>query len=40
VSEIIEPKIARNVDPEMIRRQPEYLDAVENIWQSLKKFLD
>ena len=40
VSQIIEPNIARNVDPEMIRRQPEYLDAVENIWQSLKKFLD
>jgi NitT/TauT family transport system ATP-binding protein len=40
VSQIIEPQIARNVDPEMIRRQPEYLDAVENIWQSLKKFLD
>lgn len=40
VSQIIEPNIARDVDPEMIRRQPEYLDAVENIWQSLKKFLD
>jgi NitT/TauT family transport system ATP-binding protein len=40
VSEIIEPNISRNVDPEAIRRQPEYLDAVENIWQSLKKFLD
>jgi NitT/TauT family transport system ATP-binding protein len=40
VSQIIEPQISRNVDPEMIRRQPEYLDAVENIWQSLKKFLD
>jgi NitT/TauT family transport system ATP-binding protein len=40
VSEIIEPKISRNIDPEAIRRQPEYLDAVENIWQSLKKFLD
>ena len=40
VSQIIEPQIARHVDPEMIRRQPEYLDAVENIWQSLKKFLD
>jgi NitT/TauT family transport system ATP-binding protein len=40
VSEIIEPKISRNSDPEAIRRQPEYLDAVENIWQSLKKFLD
>jgi NitT/TauT family transport system ATP-binding protein len=40
VSQIIEPQISRNLDPEMIRRQPEYLDAVENIWQSLKKFLD
>lgn len=40
VSEIIEPKISRNVDPEQIRRQPEYLDAVEGIWQGLKKFLD
>lgn len=40
VSQIIEPQISRNLDPEVIRRQPEYLDAVENIWQSLKKFLD
>jgi NitT/TauT family transport system ATP-binding protein len=40
VSQIIEPQISRHLDPEMIRRQPEYLDAVENIWQSLKKFLD
>jgi NitT/TauT family transport system ATP-binding protein len=40
VSQIIEPQISRLLDPEMIRRQPEYLDAVENIWQSLKKFLD
>jgi NitT/TauT family transport system ATP-binding protein len=40
VSEIIEPNISRNVDPEQIRRQPEYLDAVEGIWQGLKKFLD
>lgn len=40
VSEIIEAKISRSGDPEKIRRQPEYLDAVENIWQSLKQFLD
>jgi NitT/TauT family transport system ATP-binding protein len=40
VSQIIEPQISRHLDPELIRRQPEYLDAVENIWQSLKKFLD
>ena len=40
VHAIIEPKISRGVDPEQIRRQPEYLDAVENIWQSLKQYLD
>ncbi len=40
VHAIIEPNIARDVDPEKIRRQPEYLDAVENIWQSLKQYLD
>ncbi len=40
VSAIIEPKISRSGDPEKIRRQPEYLDAVESIWQSLKQFLD
>jgi len=40
VHSIIEPNIARDVDPEKIRRQPEYLDAVESIWQDLKKYLD
>jgi len=40
VHAIIEPNIARDVDPEKIRRQPEYLDAVENIWQSLKQYLE
>jgi NitT/TauT family transport system ATP-binding protein len=40
VSAIIEPKLDRSVDPERIRRDPEYLDAVENIWQSLKTYLD
>ena len=40
VSAIIEPKISRTGDPEKIRRQPEYLDVVEDIWQSLKQFLD
>jgi NitT/TauT family transport system ATP-binding protein len=40
VSSIIEPRIIRDVEPEKIRRQPEYLDAVENIWQSLKQYLD
>jgi NitT/TauT family transport system ATP-binding protein len=40
VHAIIEPNISHKVDPEQIRRQPEYLDAVENIWQSLKQYLD
>lgn len=40
VHAIIEPNLSRNVDPEQIRRQPGYLDAVENIWQSLKQYLD
>lgn len=40
VHAIIEPNICRDVDPEQIRRQPGYLDAVENIWQSLKQYLD
>lgn len=40
VHAIIEPNISRDVDPEQIRRQPEYLDAVENMWQSLKQYLD
>lgn len=40
VHAIIEPNIKRDVDPEKIRRQPEYLDTVESIWQSLKQYLD
>ncbi|MHB2170052.1 ABC transporter ATP-binding protein [Alsobacter sp. R-9] len=40
VSAIIEPKIARGDDPEKIRRDSAYLDAVEDIWQQLKRYLD
>jgi NitT/TauT family transport system ATP-binding protein len=40
VSTIIEPRLDRRVDPERIRRDPAYLDAVESIWQSLKQYLD
>ena len=40
VSAIIEPRISRSGTPEQIRRDPAYLDAVENIWQSLKQYLD
>jgi NitT/TauT family transport system ATP-binding protein len=40
VHAVIEPQIVRGGDPEQIRRQPEYLDAVAHIWQSLKQYLD
>ncbi len=40
VSAIIEPKIVRGDDPEKIRRDSAYLDAVEDIWQQLKRYLD
>ncbi|MBL8697792.1 MAG: ABC transporter ATP-binding protein [Alphaproteobacteria bacterium] len=40
VSAIVEPRIPRGGDPELIRRHPAYLDAVESIWQGLKKYLD
>jgi NitT/TauT family transport system ATP-binding protein len=40
ISAIIEPQISREGDPEKIRRHPAYLDAVENIWQTLKHYLD
>jgi NitT/TauT family transport system ATP-binding protein len=40
VSSIVEPAIVRDGDPDRIRRDPAYLDAVESIWQSLKRYLD
>ncbi|MDO8353552.1 MAG: ABC transporter ATP-binding protein [Aestuariivirga sp.] len=40
VSSIVEPAIMRDGDPDRIRRDPTYLDTVESIWQSLKRYLD
>jgi NitT/TauT family transport system ATP-binding protein len=40
VSSIVEPRLPRGGDPERIRRHPAYLDAVETIWQGLKRYLD
>jgi NitT/TauT family transport system ATP-binding protein len=40
VSAIVEPRLDRTGGPERIRRDPRYLDAVEGIWQGLKKYLD
>jgi NitT/TauT family transport system ATP-binding protein len=40
VTQIVEPRIPRDGDPERIRRHPVYLDTVEAIWQGLKQYLD
>jgi NitT/TauT family transport system ATP-binding protein len=40
VSQIIEPRIDRAAGPEAIRRDPLYLDTVEEIWQGLKRYVD
>lgn len=40
VSAIVEPDIPRHGDPEKIRREAAYLDTVDSIWQSLKRYLD
>jgi NitT/TauT family transport system ATP-binding protein len=40
VSQIIEPDIPRDGDPERIRRHPSYLDTVETIWDGLKQYVE
>ena len=40
VSQIIEPAISREGDPDAIRRHPIYLDTVDAIWREIKKYLD
>jgi NitT/TauT family transport system ATP-binding protein len=40
VSQIIEPDIPREGDPEKIRRNAAYLDTVETIWQGLKHYVE
>lgn len=40
VSEIVEPDIPRDRDPDAIRRNPAYIETVETIWQGLKRYLD
>ena len=39
VSEIVYPKIDRTGEIDLIRRQPRYIDLVDEIWSILKKFL-
>ncbi len=40
VSEIIRPKSFRNTGAENIRRSPEYLDIVDQIWASLRNYVE
>ncbi|MDT1064268.1 ABC transporter ATP-binding protein [Paracoccus sp. CPCC 101403] len=40
VSNIIDPRIDRTADPDDIRRDPRYLDAVEEIWQGLRHYAE
>ncbi|WP_419904780.1 ABC transporter ATP-binding protein [Kiloniella sp.] len=40
VSEIIEPQIDRTIDADAMRRDAGYLDTVENIWRSLRTYVE
>jgi NitT/TauT family transport system ATP-binding protein len=40
ISGIVEPDIDRSGSPDEIRRDRRYLDAVEEIWQGLRKYVD
>lgn len=40
VSRIIDLDLPRDGDPDQIRRHPEYLDTVEDIWQGLKHYIE
>ncbi len=40
VSEIIEPHVDRSGPPDLIRRNPAYLDTVEEIWHGLRDYAD
>ena len=40
VSKVIDPEIQRLGDPDAIRRQPEYLDLVDEIWRGLRHYVE
>ena len=40
VSEIIQPSGFRDKDPDSIRRDSEYLDIVDDIWKSLRSYVE
>ncbi|SFH47869.1 NitT/TauT family transport system ATP-binding protein [Palleronia marisminoris] len=40
VADIMEPDIDRNVDPDLIRREPAYLDLIDDIWRGLRHYVE
>jgi NitT/TauT family transport system ATP-binding protein len=40
ISDIIEPKVSRDRSPDEIRRDPAYLDTVEEIWRGLRTYAE
>lgn len=40
VAEIIRPQVNRSISPDAIRRDPEYLDTVERIWNALRGYVE
>ena len=40
VSQIIDPAIPRGIGPDELRRDPVYLDTVEEIWHTIKKYVE
>jgi NitT/TauT family transport system ATP-binding protein len=40
VSKIIDPAIPKGISPDDLRRDPVYLDTVEQIWHAIKKYVE
>src|SRR5690606_3276817 len=40
VSRIIDPAIPKGIGPDELRRDPVYLDTVEDIWHNIKKYVE
>lgn len=40
ISEIIDPQIRDGITPDELRRDEAYLDTVERIWTSIKKYVE
>ena len=40
IQQLIRPEISRDGSPDDIRRDPNYLDTVEQIWRNLRVYLE